>query len=207
MQKICSQVDDRINHIHRQYADIIAPHVSLIEVLDGEFPIEVLNEIRAVFGHLTTAHLSDDDNVVESQLSKADAHIKRAILDCYKYSCMALDDQYKTFDRRFQNVDLSLVDNGDFLPELCRKRSAARAKLFDAKTLELCKAPNDDLYGAFESAFEAHSEVYKLVNESFEKLERLRQKTIKRDRWRRFHVWFCYFLGVAGLVATIYSLM
>jgi len=84
MQILEKEYNDRINEIHYKYVSIISPFIMQIEVLDGEYPVEILNEIRAVFTHLSKSHLSGDNDAVDRNLSKADAHIKRAILDCYK---------------------------------------------------------------------------------------------------------------------------
>ncbi|MDR0455105.1 MAG: hypothetical protein LBH20_00285, partial [Treponema sp.] len=171
MQTLNEAYNARINLIHDQYTNIISPFIMQIEVLDGEFPVEIINEIRAVFGHLSKCHLSTDDSVVERNLAKADSHIKRAIIDCYKYLCFAYDDNYKEFERKYIDVDLSEIDNGEFLPFLCKKRKLAIDKLVLAKKLELSTSEESILYSNFEEAYNAYADVYNFVNNSFEKLE------------------------------------
>jgi hypothetical protein len=114
MQTLDKAYNDRINEIHNNYISIIAPLIMQIEVLDGKFPVEILNEIRAVFAHLSKSHLADDNAVVERNLSKADSHIKRAIIDCYKYLCFAYDNKYEEFDTIYANVDLSDKAKGKY---------------------------------------------------------------------------------------------
>ena len=87
-----------------------------MEANDAEFPIEILNEVRSIFSHFSRVY--DDsvtDDEIDCELSKAESHLKRAILDCYKYNCISLYDFYNRFRTEYNFADLSLIDNGDFL--------------------------------------------------------------------------------------------
>ena len=105
--------DKRIRDICRKYIEVISPLVVQHEVLANTFPTEVLNEIRAVFNHFAKYTLSDDPSIKGRNLTKAEGHIKRSILDCYKYLCMTYEDVYTDFGKSYENIDLSFVDNGD----------------------------------------------------------------------------------------------
>ena len=181
MQILTENYNKQINEIHSQYLHTISPLIMSIEVLDGEFPIEILNEIRSIFTHLSKCNLSDDATIIERNISKANSHIKRAIIDCFKYSCLAFEDSYKGFDTNYKNVDLSEVDNGEFLPGLSVKRKLAKEKITQAKLLELSTSDENTLYGAYEDAHNAYADVYNLINNSFEKLERIKRKAKIRD--------------------------
>jgi hypothetical protein len=174
-----------------------------LEVLDGEYPVEIINEIRAVFGHLSKCHLSNNDDVIERNLLKADGHIKRAIIDCYKYLCFAYDDKYEEFGNKYIDVDLSEIDNGEFLPLLCSKRKLAIEMLVQAKKLELSTSDENVLYGSFEEAYNAYADVYNLIKDSFEKLERLRRKASTRDLRAKRRFWVGTYIGIAGLAIGI----
>ena len=67
--------------IYEQYQNIIAPYITELEVRDCEYPIEILNEIRSIFTHLSRYKLQNNLDEIES----ANRHVKRAVLDCYKY--------------------------------------------------------------------------------------------------------------------------
>jgi len=196
------EANNRVNEIHSAYINTIAPFVSQLETLDGEFPIEIFNEIRSVFGHLSKAHLSENAEFVERNLSKADSHIKRAILDCFKYLCLAYDDKYKEFQKNFRGINLSDVDNGNFITILSEKRATSLNKLLLAKKLELGAASADELYDAFERAYLSYAETYNLVEASLQKLERVRLKG-RRDKWL---TWSGFLVGLVGLLLTVYSL-
>jgi len=203
MQTLNETVNKRINEIHDKYLNIISPFIMQIEVLDGEHPVEIMNEIRAVFGHLSKCHLSSDDNFIERNLSKADSHIKRAIIDCFKYLCFAYENKYIDFDKKFKKTDLSDIDNGEFLPNLCLKRKRSMDKLVNAKVLELSQTDDDTLFQAFEEAYNTYADVYNYIGESYAKLERVRRKARNRNVWAIIG----YCVGVAGLLASIVSII
>lgn len=203
MQTLSCTYNDRVNEIHRKYFEIISPFIIQLEVLDGEFPIEILNEIRAVFGHLSKAHLNNEASIVEHNIEKADSHIKRAILDCYKYLCLAYDDKYKEFSNKYINVDLSVVGDGEFLPLLCQKRNNAIQKLSNAKKLEISKTNENDLYNAYEDAYNAYADTYNYIEAFYEKLERLKHKTDLRDISAKRWYLIGTIAGVTGAVAGI----
>jgi len=91
--------DKRIRDICSNYIQVISPLVLKYEVLANNFPTEVLNEIRAVFTHFAKYTLSDDPSIKGKNLTKAEGHIKRSILDCYKYLCMTYEDVYIDFGK------------------------------------------------------------------------------------------------------------
>lgn len=174
-------------------------------MLSNTFPIEILNEIRAVFTHLGKYYLSDDDLVKENNVTKAESHIKRAILDCYKYICMAYEDKYISFERMYKNTDLSFIDNGDFLPNLLNTRKNAIDLMLDARKSDLKvksegEIVSDDTYQKYEKAFIAYSSVDDLISNSFLKLENLRKKAVVKD--------FLLISGWAfGLIALILAII
>ena len=45
--------DTRIFNIFKQYQDIVSPFIAELEVRDTEYPIEIFNEIRSTFTHLS----------------------------------------------------------------------------------------------------------------------------------------------------------
>jgi hypothetical protein len=159
--------DERIRDIYKIYIDVICPYIVQYETLSNKFPIEILNEIRAVFTHLSKYNLSDNDSMRGRNLSKAEGHIKRSILDCYKYICTAYEDEYSKFDKRYENTDLSFVDNGEFLPKLIEARNNAKHLFFDARKTDLTvdsddETNTDEAYVKYEKAFVAYSSVYDL---------------------------------------------
>lgn len=190
----------RIVEIYEAYVNTISPFILQLETLDGEFPVEILNEIRAIFTHISRSSLAETSEVYEDNIVKATRHVKRAILDCHKYVCIAYDEHYKRFDRLYKNVDLSVVDNGDFLLDLCQKRKQAVQLLQSAKLIELNGEDDSKIYAAYADAYNAYSDVYNLIENSYDKLERVKRRAIRRDT-------IPLILSIVGVVGTIFTII
>jgi hypothetical protein len=195
----------RIRDIHKTYIEVICPYIIQYETLANRFPTEILNEIRAVFTHLSKHNLSDDILIKDKNLSKAEGHIKRAILDCYKYICTVYEDEYYKFDKRYRNTDLSFADNGEFLPKLLELRKNAINLLLDARKTDFYidsddEATADESYRKYEKAYVAYSSVYKLITDSYKILENLRRKAVTKNI-------ISIAIGVIGVVIGIIGII
>lgn len=96
---------DILNRLCDEYANVISPLIVEYEVEKNEFPVEILNEIRAIVGHVVRAAATKDDAEVSENIKKAHSHAKRATLDGYKYLCVTYDDRYWEFFSRYNNID------------------------------------------------------------------------------------------------------
>ena len=162
MQK---EKDTRLIGIYDAYLSVISPFIIQLETLDGEFPVEILNEIRSIFTHLARCSVTDKDIVYEENIAKAERHVKRAILDCFKYLCVAYDEYFRRFSKINRNVDLSFVDNGKFLHELNRLHIEAVNNKTFAQKKELTTENIEDVFDDYEKAYnsEASSTSVKLL--------------------------------------------
>lgn len=136
-----------------------------LEVRDCEYPVEIFNEIRAIFTHLSRYKLQQKEDEVVS----AERHTKRAILDCFKYLCVSIASKIKTFRNDYRKVDLKLAANGTFLPELDRLESVAEEAYKKAKRMEIKQeVSEDELFSLFEKAYNAYSSLDQFLNDSNE---------------------------------------
>lgn len=115
--------------------------------------------------------------------------------------CVAYDEHYRQFDRLYKNVDLSIVDNGDFLTDLCQKRKTAVRLLQKAKHIELAGENDGVIYSGYADAYNAYSDVYKLIEDSYGKLEKAKRRASKKDIITAVG----FIVGVVGTVLTIIS--
>ena len=194
------KLEEEITSIYGSYLKTIAPFVAELEALDGEFPIEILNEVRAIFTHFARCSMSDKIEVKKDNVSKASRHEKRAILDCFKYLCVAYDDKYREFERLYKNIDLSVIDNGDFLVTLSKKRKIALDNIKLAKKQELESEDINLSFPLFEKASNAYAEVYNLIENTEEKLIRVKQKAIRKNHRQTF-------LNISGVVGTLFGII
>jgi len=151
--------------IYWQYQNIITPFIAELEVRDNEYPIEIFNEIRSVFTHLSRYKLQKSDK----DISAAESHSKRAILDCYKYLCISMEEKVYGFRNEYKDIDLGLADNGKFLPELNRLELKAKKAFKEAKETEVKnEIDEDERYKLFEVAYNEYSEMDKFLDDSQE---------------------------------------
>lgn len=156
---------EREKHIYEQYENVIAYFIAELEVRDTEYPIEVFNEIRSTFTHLSRYKLNDS----ESDLLSAERHVKRATLDCFKYMCISFAEEVNKFREAYKKVDLKIADNGKFLPRLDKLENEARNVYIDAKKKEIKGlVSEDELYEKFEDAYNNYHAVSDFLEESNE---------------------------------------
>lgn len=98
-----------LDEAFRNYLEVINPFIVQFEVLRNEFPIELQNEIRAIYGHLARASIAETPQIAAKNVEKIKSHTKRALLDCYKYSCIIFIDNYNNFFERYLSVIRMLI--------------------------------------------------------------------------------------------------
>lgn len=190
---------EELNEIFAAYIDVINPFIVQFEILKNEFPVELQNEIRAIYGHLSRAALAEDEEDVRKNIQKIKSHTKRAILDCYKYSCIIFTDHYTEFFDRYQGVDLSYLDNGTFLHEIHTLHKAASDTLRSAKKAELSNISEQDLFDLYEDAYNRFAVLDQKLQETEESASFLKHKATRKDRLAVLS----FVIGVIGTAAGI----
>lgn len=175
-------IQEELNEIYSQYHNTIKIYIGQLEVIQNKFPIEILNEIRAIFTHIAKIYVSNDINVANANLKKAKGHIKRAQLDAYKYMCYAFEKKYKDFRELYKNVDLSNINNGDFLLKLTQKYVMAEKKSIDARLKEATSNDSLDAYEAYEEAYNEYATLYLLIKDNMAFVEKLQQKEVLQQQ-------------------------
>ena len=186
--------------IYGTYYKTIAPLAAQLEALDGDFPIAILNEVRAIFTHMSRCCVTKDIEVYEDNIKKAQRHTKRAVLDCFKYLCLSYDEHFKRFEELHANVDLKSVDNGDFLPQLRKMRKSAVDLILEAKQKDLEGKSEDEVYSAYEKSYNAYNDLYELIENSHEKLAKAKRKSSAKDVTTIVSL----AIGILGLIASVF---
>ena len=182
----------QIADIYKQYQQTVKPYVAQLEVMENEFPIEILNEVRAIMSHIAKCYEITNEELIQKNIGKAKSHMKRCVLDCYKYLCLAYSDYYENFVHKYRFTDLTVVDNGEFWSDLCETVSKAKKQLILAKQKEgmvedveaqvhffekkqLCE--NSEIIKRFETAYNQYHRVYEIIENSYRHLIKLKRKT------------------------------
>lgn len=195
------EYSEEINNIFRIYFEDINPFIVQFEILKNEFPIEVQNEIRAIYGHLVRASIAKNENEVVRNIEKMRSHTKRALFDCFKFSCIIISDEYTNFFIRYKGVDLTYINKGDFLRDIQQKYRDASNQIKKAKQLELSNASEDQLVSEYQYAYELFADIDKKLREAEKDASYLKHKATKKD----IISVISFMVGVVGAIISILS--
>ena len=230
-KKNLAECEIRIAKIYQSYLHEITPFIILIETIDEEYPSEILNELRAAFTHLAryyefigaNVNIIEQESIerLEAQIGLAERHIKRCKLDCYKYACLSFADLLKQFDIDYKSVDLSYVEEGNFIRELHQTRKAAHSKyleakkadtqnfvsvssteeydvrISDAKYDEYCRFICDaDLYQMYEESYKLYDKCNNMIEAHISQINFLKKKASRKD-----------IIAVGGLIVGVIGVL
>ena len=191
---------DEINEIFRTYLEDINPFIVQFEVLTNEFPIELQNEIRSMYGHLCRASIAEDEETVKRNIDKMRSHSKRALLDCYKYSSIVFLDEYESFFAQYEGIDLTYLNNGKFLGNIRRIQNEAKEALKEAKKAELSNYSDEILFDMYQTAYQRSALIHEELTKIDEDASYLKHKATRKDRMNLF-------FGIVGLVGTLFGIV
>lgn len=188
--------------MYNTYNHVIKPLIALYEAREESFPIPLFNEIRAFNDHIARCYFADfTDDQIEDELERAERHINRMILDCYKYLNVSFYTEVKSFEKRTKRVDLTLLDNGLFYPKFLKLRKEAvnlirKAKINESKNL-------DDSYSNYEDAFNVYSKLSDLINSRESEVDWARRR-FSLSRTAKIVAWIIAAI-LSGLISSLFN--
>lgn len=127
----------RITALYQDYNTVIKPLIAEVEARTEQFPLPLFNEIRALHDHIARCY---SDNIssqqIDSEIHKAERHVIRIMLDCYKCLNLSLYDAVLLFERQTKHIDLTVLQNGTFYTKYKSLRTKAIQTVRKAKSLE-----------------------------------------------------------------------
>lgn len=87
--------------LYDDYNTIIKPLIAEVEARTEQFPLPLFNEIRALHDHIARCYFKDitpEQRNVE--IHKAERHVLRIILDCYKCLNLSIHDSVLLFEKQ-----------------------------------------------------------------------------------------------------------
>ena len=158
-----------------QYNNNIKPLIAEIEARGEVMPQPLFNEIRAFTDHIARYYRKDiTDECMSNELDKANRHIVRITLDCFKCLNILLFKEIERFEHRTRNINLKAIDNGEFYPRYKQLRREAVDTVKRAK-LEESLDSNKALF-LYDRAFNKYIEIETLLKNSTEEV-----------KWARLH--------------------
>lgn len=160
---------ERERAIYLEYLEEIVPLIASIEVYDNEFPVEILNEVRSIFTHFARCKVSADEGVIESDMAKAERHLKRLRFDCCKYIAAMHSESVGDFLAHYSPKVLAGVDNGQFHIRVNRMMLKADGMVIEAKRLET-GGDEDAALSMYDAAAKVYAELQEYIDQSSEAL-------------------------------------
>lgn len=197
----------QIESIFGLYKEVINPLISIYNSLENSFPIGVINELRNVFSHLTLSLQEKDHSEINRHLDKAQRHLKRAAIDAFKYACMAFSNVYDDFKESYKNVDLGYVDNGKLLPDLAKLNAQAENSMHRAKMIESSVHEVEEMYAAYELAFNSYVTLYNRVLGAMEAAEVIKLKEQEKEKKEKRQRYIDRIIAIVGVIIGIIGLI
>ena len=192
---------ERLAPLYNKYNHVIKPLNAEIEVRFESFPISIFNEIRAFNDHVSRCYLKpDNEEWINTQINKAEGHIERVILDCYKFLNVSLyDSVIKQFDREYKRVDLSNINNGDFLIQHKKITREIVVRLKEAKSKEVLEDKSESI-AIYEEVHNKYTELEDLIEQNCRNLFWAKSKFYVNNVWK-FLLWLASAI-ISGFIST-----
>ena len=171
-----------LEDVYKAYINPIKPLLAEIEALYEKFPLQLYNEIRALHDHLARAFIAETDEKALVQISKAEGHINRIILDCYKCLNLYYKRETERFDRSISAIEPSCDAEMELLLEYGRLSDEA-VKLVEKAKIEEKQDDKEKTYHNFENAYIAYASMHEFIIKNRRQVFRIQRKKIMRFLW------------------------
>lgn len=142
---------------------VIKPLIAEVEARTEQFPLPLFNEIRALHDHISRCY---SDNVsseqIDSEIHKAERHVVRIMLDCYKCLNLSLHDEVLLFEKQTKHIDLTVLQDGTFYPRYKTLRMKAIQTVRKAKSLE--SQDTNAALDAYQQSYNVYSELETMID-------------------------------------------
>lgn len=153
----------RIIALYQDYNTVIKPLIAEVEARTEQFPLPLFNEIRALHDHISRCY---SDNVsseqIDSEIHKAERHVVRIMLDCYKCLNLSLHDEVLLFEKQTKHIDLTVLQDGTFYPRYKILRMKAIQTVRKAKSLE--SQDTNAALDAYQQSYNVYSELETMID-------------------------------------------
>ena len=206
-----SKTLDQGNHVWQKVAPLyieyqtdITPLLIDVEQKWKEFPVQILNEIRAFTSHICRISVDNvDPQFVNTQISKAHSHILRIKLDLLKNICLWYAIQYEDhFPERYKDVylDALILQNVSF-PLLFQNSLQEARKIIQVGRLLEGDGKIAEAVGCYVEGLVIYRQLEETIESSNSQLFELR-RTHRRKNWKQ-HIW-SFILGIIVSVIGAY---
>jgi hypothetical protein len=192
-----------LNLYNNRYNETLKPLLATVESLYEGQPIVIFNEIRSFNDHIARCYRPNvSEDFIRENLAKAESHLKRAILDCFKHLNVHYFEVGRKFERDYRNVDLTTISNGEFYVNYRRLKQLAVNAVRDAKKLETVDI--EKAFSAYQDAYNKYVALDDFINQNITNIDWAKTKfTVKRIL--KFVAWLLSAI-IAGIISVAVGL-
>lgn len=150
-----------LSELYRPYTEVIKPLLALIEAEREEFPLPLYNEVRALNDHVARI-LSGECTNPEEEFNRAQRHISRLNLDCFKWLNITYNEKLSAFRKDLRNIDFTKINNGEFYTPFKLHIIEAKRLVKEAKILE-SKGATQDALVSYQKAFNEYCDAQEMT--------------------------------------------
>lgn len=173
-QVVKDEIFTKMHDLNYSYENVVKVLLATIESLDEIMPISIFNESRAFTDHLGRCYVNNTDKeFIAEQLDRAERHLNRMIMDCYKELFLIYYQRIEEFKKYIRHVDISYVSDGKFYVKYKMLLGDAEIKKIEAKK---CVSYEED-YLKFEEACAAYSKLDGYIQEHLVDIQRIKLKS------------------------------
>lgn len=199
-------MDERIADILNNYRDTVKPLLADIQARrsDDKLPDNFLNEIRALNDHIARCYRNDaSDKFIDSELTKAEGHLRRLIYDCFKQLNIYISDTLEYKERKYYSEMWLTHKNGAFWISYSKYRKYAQQFVIDAKKSE--STDSDRAMALYEKAFQSYRRAEELLldNKTMLKLSFVNKHLLKADHLG----WWFFITVILSVISAIIGLL
>ena len=186
------------------YNNTFKPLLAEVEITYQAQPIPIFNEIRSFNDHIARCYREGvNEEYINEQLNKAQGHIKRATLDCFKFLVVFHNDWLEEFEDKYKRVDLTIIANGTFYLVYREKVRKARTNLREAKNLETIDQERS--FTLYQKAYNAYVAVEEIVADNLTSINWARARFTINKTLRVFG-WIILAI-ISGIVSHVLGLV
>lgn len=193
---------NRVKVIFSTYNTTVKPLIATIEASYEQFPIQIFNEIRALFDHIARCYNPHINAVsIDNEITRSESHLYRIMFDCFKFLNVKAKDEVNKFERQTKNVDLPSISNGEFYPEYKRLSKLAFNFAKEAKKYESLN--KDKSLELFEKAYNTYDKLIDYIDDNRIYIIRAKWK-FNSYRFLKILLWFLTAI-ISGFISLLFA--
>lgn len=191
-----------VSPLYMEYNQVIKPLIAELEAREETSPQPLFNEVRALNDHIARCYRANiSDCEIQDEIIKAQRHIKRLTLDCFKYLNVSLHESIVRFERQTRNVDLTVINNGLFYPRFRELNKLAVEEVRNAKRAEA--VDTEEALIKYQEGYNLYCELENLVDDNMQDVKWAKKKFVVRRSLTIF-AWFVSVL-ISGILSILIS--